>query len=182
MERQGVMPNVITYNALISACEKGKQPERALEVFEAMQRQGVVPGVITYSALISACGKGKQPAWALEVFEAMQRQGVVPNVITCGALISACEKGKQPERALELFEAYFEEMRLQHVATGGISFSRCVDAQLMSWRSAGVITAIRNIPLALHRRNRDSPWTEYWPRKLICTRATFSWYKEALPF
>ena len=30
------MPEVITYNALISACEKGKQPERALELFEAM--------------------------------------------------------------------------------------------------------------------------------------------------
>ena len=27
------MPNVITYSTLISTCEKGKQPERALEVF-----------------------------------------------------------------------------------------------------------------------------------------------------
>ena len=39
--------DVVTYNALISACQKGKQPERALEVFEAMQRQGVVSNVIT---------------------------------------------------------------------------------------------------------------------------------------
>ena len=53
MKWQGVVPNVITYSALISACEKGKQPERALELFEAMKRQGVVPDVITYSALIS---------------------------------------------------------------------------------------------------------------------------------
>ena len=30
MQRQGVVPNVITYNALISACGKGKQPERAI--------------------------------------------------------------------------------------------------------------------------------------------------------
>jgi pentatricopeptide repeat protein len=43
MQRQGVVPNVITFNALISACEKGQEPERALELFEAMQRQGVVP-------------------------------------------------------------------------------------------------------------------------------------------
>ena len=65
MQQQGVVPDVITYNALISTCEKGKQPQRALEVFQAMQQQGVVPDVITYSALISACEKGKQPQQAL---------------------------------------------------------------------------------------------------------------------
>ena len=65
------MPNVYTYSALISACEKGKQPERALELFEAMQRQDKVPSVITYNALISACEKGKQPEQAFEVFKAM---------------------------------------------------------------------------------------------------------------
>ena len=32
MRQQGVVPDVITYNVLISACEKGKQPERALQV------------------------------------------------------------------------------------------------------------------------------------------------------
>ena len=62
------MPNVITHSTLISTCEKGKQPERALEVFKAMQQQGVMPNVIAYSALISACEKGKQPERALEVF------------------------------------------------------------------------------------------------------------------
>ena len=75
-----------------SVCEKGKQPERALELNEANQWQDVVPNVITYCALISACEKGKQPERTLELNEAMQR-------------LSACEKGKQPDRALELFEA-----------------------------------------------------------------------------
>ena len=45
MQQRGGVPNVISYNALISACEKGKQPQRVLELFEAMQRQGVVPNV-----------------------------------------------------------------------------------------------------------------------------------------
>ena len=34
-------PNVITFNALISACEKGKQYARALQQFEEMQRRGL---------------------------------------------------------------------------------------------------------------------------------------------
>ena len=50
---QGVLPNVITYNALISAGEKGQQPGRALKIFEAMVQQGVVPDAITYNALVS---------------------------------------------------------------------------------------------------------------------------------
>ena len=49
--QQGLVPNEITYNALISACEKGKQPEQALKVFEALMQQGVVPNEITYNAL-----------------------------------------------------------------------------------------------------------------------------------
>ena len=68
------MTVAITYIAWSSACEKGKQPERALELFEAMKRKGLLPDVITYIALISACEKGKLPERALELFETMQWQ------------------------------------------------------------------------------------------------------------
>ena len=34
---KGSMPEVLTYTALICACEKGQQPRRAAEVFQAMQ-------------------------------------------------------------------------------------------------------------------------------------------------
>ena len=39
MQPRGVEPNVITWNAAISACAKGAQWERALEFFEEMQRR-----------------------------------------------------------------------------------------------------------------------------------------------
>ena len=67
-----MVPNVITYSALISACGKGEQPERARKFFEEMKQQGVVPNVITYSALISACEKGNQLQQALEIFAEMK--------------------------------------------------------------------------------------------------------------
>ena len=41
---------MITYNALISALEKGKQPEQALEIFKEMKQHDIVPSVITYMA------------------------------------------------------------------------------------------------------------------------------------
>jgi len=37
MKWQCVVPDIITYDALVSAYEKGKQPEQALELFEAMK-------------------------------------------------------------------------------------------------------------------------------------------------
>ena len=54
----------MTFTALISACEKGKQPEQALEMLQAMRQQGVGPDVMTYTALLSSCEKSKQPEQA----------------------------------------------------------------------------------------------------------------------
>ena len=88
MQRQGVVPDVITYSGLISTCEKGKQPERAHELLETMQRQGVVPNVITYNALISTCEKSQQPEQ-----EAMQRQGACDKR-RCGCGRRRCERKK----------------------------------------------------------------------------------------
>ena len=62
---------LVTSLSVISACQKGAQPEKALKLFEAMQQQGVVPDVITYSALINAWEKGKKPEQALELLKAL---------------------------------------------------------------------------------------------------------------
>ena len=64
-----VMPDAITYNAVINACSKGKQAERALKVFEALRVKELVPVAITYNDVINACSKGKQPELALEVLK-----------------------------------------------------------------------------------------------------------------
>ena len=40
---------VVTYNAAISACEKAKQPDKALELLADMQQSGLEPDVITYN-------------------------------------------------------------------------------------------------------------------------------------
>ena len=42
----GAVPNVVIYYVPISACKKGNQHEKALEMFQAMQPQDVVPNVV----------------------------------------------------------------------------------------------------------------------------------------
>ncbi len=65
MREAGLVPNVITYNAAISACEKGEQWQKALGILAVMPEAGLVPNVITYNAAISACEKGQQWQQAL---------------------------------------------------------------------------------------------------------------------
>ena len=61
--REGQHRDAVTMATSFSAqsCEKGKQPQYAVEMFQSMQRQDMVPNIITYGAVISACEKGKQP-------------------------------------------------------------------------------------------------------------------------
>ena len=47
MQLHSVLSSAVTYNALISTCEKGIQAGRSRVIFKAMQRQSVVPNVIT---------------------------------------------------------------------------------------------------------------------------------------
>ena len=47
-----MVPEVITYGAVISACEKGNQADCALDLFEEMKLQGLVSNTVVYNALI----------------------------------------------------------------------------------------------------------------------------------
>lgn len=87
------MPDVVTYDILFRAFEKGWQPERALELFDSAKQQGLLLDVVAYSALISALEKAEQER-ALDLFVAMKWEGMVADVITYGALMNACDKGE----------------------------------------------------------------------------------------
>jgi pentatricopeptide repeat domain-containing protein 1 len=57
MMRTGCERSVITYSALISACEKAGQWQLAVNLFGEMLREGCTPNVITYNSLITACAQ-----------------------------------------------------------------------------------------------------------------------------
>ena len=98
MRRAGVQPNTVSYNSLLSACERCGQAERALEVFKMMQKEaGSTSGytgssLVTYNTLISACGKAGMYDQVQKMFQEMQDRGIRGDVFTMCGMITACEK------------------------------------------------------------------------------------------
>ena len=68
MREAGAKSNVISFNAAISACEKGRTWEKAPALLSEMREACTKRSVITFIAAISACEKGsrweKAPAFA----------------------------------------------------------------------------------------------------------------------
>ena len=104
MQAHGLERNVISYNAAISACEKGSQWQEALELLAEMQAQGLEPNVISYSAAISACEKGEQWEKSLFLLTIMPQSILQPCVICYQSAVLACSKAFQWRQSLQLFQ------------------------------------------------------------------------------
>ena len=82
MVHQLLTPGVVSFNAAISACEKGKLYEGAVGLLKEMVHQLLTPNVVSFSAAISACEKGTavgRSHWsaaplAMKVLQLLQRR------------------------------------------------------------------------------------------------------------
>ena len=100
------MPDVIKFSALVSACETGKQPERALECshqcmggwLQEMVSQMLTPDAGSYNAAVSACEKDKQlergPLPCVAAGDGQPAAESRRRELQC-ATMSARDKGKQ---------------------------------------------------------------------------------------
>ena len=73
----------MSYNPTISACSKGLQWERELQLLEALRRQRFEPNVVSYNAAISAYAKWQRSERALQLLAGMSRQRMEPDVTSC---------------------------------------------------------------------------------------------------
>lgn len=93
-----MQPNTVSYNSLLSACERCGQAERALEIFGMMEREAgptfgyTASSLVTYNTLISACGKAGMYDKASQLYAEMEQKDIKGDVFTLCGLIVACEK------------------------------------------------------------------------------------------
>ncbi|CAE7150636.1 unnamed protein product [Symbiodinium necroappetens] len=119
---------VITYNAAISACEKGSQWPLAIALLAELPQVALDHDVISFNAAISACGRGSQWAVAAALLRQLQETDMQLTVITYGAAISAAEKGQQWEWALKLLSEMRGQRLLGNVITCSAAISACEKA------------------------------------------------------
>ena len=83
---------LVCYSQAISACDKAKQWQTAVELLESMEPNGVPPNEFHYSGAISACAKCGQSSVAARLLGGMRKAGVKPNEVVYNTALSACER------------------------------------------------------------------------------------------
>eukprot|EP00899_Mesostigma_viride_P015589 jgi/Mesvir1/24030/Mv10769-RA.3 len=114
-----VVPDVITYSSLITACERVGDAQLALQLFRDMCERGIAPDVVVYSALVSACNKGECWQECLMVLRHMAENGVPPNEYTYTACIDALGRAGQLDQAI----AIYDEMRGRGIAPTVVTYT-----------------------------------------------------------
>ncbi|KAL3722422.1 hypothetical protein ACJRO7_034748 [Eucalyptus globulus] len=102
----GFMPGVLSYNSILDAMIRCRQPVKLVEeVYGDMIKCGVSPNVFTFNVLMRGfCGAGNLEM-ALHFFHDMEKHGCLPNVVTYNTLINAyCKSGRMDE-AYELLRS-----------------------------------------------------------------------------
>lgn len=108
IRKAGFPRNVITYGAIVDACEKSRDWPRALDLLEQMHSEDVAPNAVTYNAAMSACVKGKQWRKALALFGEMKAQQLDPSVVSYSCAFGACKQARLWQQALQLKEEMME--------------------------------------------------------------------------
>ncbi|CAK0795996.1 unnamed protein product [Prorocentrum cordatum] len=131
-------PDVIVYNAAISACEKGEQWQRALGLLSEMREADLQPNVISATTLRSARARRASSGSGLWCFSARCGERICSptlpiysaGVSACEkgdycAGISACEKGEQWQRGLALLSEMWEAKLKPNVNSYNAGISAC---------------------------------------------------------
>eukprot|EP00913_Durusdinium_trenchii_P006724 g6320.t1 len=135
LDRYRLEKTVITYSALISACERSADTlqswGQAISLLWQAAQSRIQMDAIIYGAAISACEKAANWSWALLFLEELCNDlewrpsgAEEPNMIHYNATMSACEKSSYWEVALLLMQ----EAVARHLQRDVISFAACVSA------------------------------------------------------
>lgn len=79
MPRLGIRPDVISYNTVLSACQKGdSELQFVLRTLQVMKKNGVLPNRTSYKVAITCCLKHASFGSALRLLRRAQRDGHLP--------------------------------------------------------------------------------------------------------
>ncbi|GJN02508.1 hypothetical protein PR202_ga19867 [Eleusine coracana subsp. coracana] len=112
-----MMPNVVTYGALIDGLCKAHKVTDAHELLDAMLSTGCEPNHIIYDALIDGFCKVGKIDNAQEVFLRMSKCGYLPSVHTYTSLIDAMFKDRRLDLAMKVLSQMLKGSCTPNVVT-----------------------------------------------------------------
>ena len=123
------LSNIILCSAVISACDKGKQWQRALFLLNSLDRkdnlehtqhtrdlqglQALQPTVVTFNSAISACGRARHWGWAVDLLQRLIHQKRLrPTTASFGAALAATGRQRFWRQSLALLQQ-MQQLRLE---------------------------------------------------------------------
>jgi pentatricopeptide repeat domain-containing protein 1 len=129
MQALGLRANSSMYNALINACAKDADTERAHKWLTYMMENEVPVDVVTYSTVINACARANDLDLAESCHAKMEKNGVKGNAVTYNCMINACARTRKPQQA----EDWFGRMLQSDISPAASTFNSLINA----WARAG---------------------------------------------
>nr|CAD1821943.1 unnamed protein product [Ananas comosus var. bracteatus] len=147
MAAEGLKPNIVSYNALLSAYSSNGMHVEALAIFKSIKRDGLRPDIVSYTSLLNAYGRSSQPEKAREIFDTMKRHNWKPNRVSYNALIDAYGSvGMLAEAVKVLHEMERDEIHpdIVSISTLLAACGRCgqivkIDSILSAAKSRGIV-------------------------------------------
>ena len=125
LRKQGLKPNLRTYNAAMAACAGCGRWKDALKLLDECHREpGVSPDIYSYTNAMRACAKGGLTRKALSLLDVAKDLKLPLDAYAYTAVIEACAKGNDWKKALELLE----EMRESGINPTAVTFSVTISA------------------------------------------------------
>ena len=109
LDTQNHSASLITFNAVLSTCQKSGQWQRALSILSFLVTESNTYDLISYNSAI-ACGEEWE--WTIQLLKDLQGNALEANDVTCSAVISACGQSREWELALHLLKESAQNRQL----------------------------------------------------------------------
>eukprot|EP00439_Symbiodinium_sp_Y106_P015780 s3489_g2.t1 len=139
-----IQPSLVSFNTAMSACIRGKEAQKALQLFDALGSHAQQPNVLCYSSATSACEKSSQWQRALALFTEMNFATLEGDTIHYNAVVSSLARARQWKIALSAL-AHMEASGVQpdvvSYNAAVAAFARDEDGALGNWVKAVALLA-----------------------------------------
>eukprot|EP00249_Psilotum_nudum_P013933 c24584_g8_i1 orf=540-2285(+) len=95
--------NIVTWNAMITACAQYGNAKASLELFEQMQGDGVKPDRVTFMSILDACSSLGALVWGRQVHAYIIDRGIESGIDVSNALMSVYGRCGSIEDAYRMF-------------------------------------------------------------------------------